>query len=68
MVARYGEFVLYRPRMSSLTYILWYGPAGLLLIGVIVVVVILRRKPRKKPQKSLSTEQRNKLDQILKNK
>jgi len=68
MVARYGEFVLYRPRVSSLTYILWYGPAGLLFVGVIVVVIILRRKPVKKAQKTLNTEQKSKLDQILKNK
>ncbi len=26
MVGRYGEFVLYRPRVSSVTYILWFGP------------------------------------------
>ncbi|WP_458576133.1 cytochrome c-type biogenesis protein [Aliamphritea spongicola] len=30
MVTRYGEFVLYRPRVSSQTYLLWYAPAGLL--------------------------------------
>ncbi len=68
MVARYGEFVLYRPRVSSVTYILWYGPAGLLFIGVIVVVIILRRKPEKKAQKELSSKQKDKLDHILKNK
>ncbi|NQZ21005.1 MAG: cytochrome c-type biogenesis protein CcmH [Colwellia sp.] len=68
MVARYGEFVLYRPRVSSLTYILWYGPAGLLFVGVIVVVVILRRKPVKKAQQTLNTAQKNKLEKILKNK
>jgi cytochrome c-type biogenesis protein CcmH len=68
MVARYGDFVLYRPRVSSLTYILWYGPAGLLFVGVIVVVIILRRKPLKKAQRTLNTSQKSKLDQILKNK
>ncbi|TWX59583.1 cytochrome c-type biogenesis protein CcmH [Colwellia hornerae] len=68
MVSRYGEFVLYRPRVSSLTYLLWYGPAGLLFIGVIVVVIILRRKPVKNAQKPLSNDQKNKLDQILKHK
>ncbi|MBA6336990.1 cytochrome c-type biogenesis protein CcmH [Colwellia sp. BRX8-7] len=68
MVSRYGEFVLYRPRVSSLTYILWYGPAGLLFIGVIVVVIILRRKPVKNAQQPLSNDQKNKLDQILKHK
>ncbi|WP_310740323.1 cytochrome c-type biogenesis protein [Colwellia sp. BRX8-9] len=68
MVSRYGEFVLYRPRVSSLTYLLWYGPAGLLFIGVIVVVIILRRKPVKNAQQPLSNDQKNKLDQILKHK
>ncbi|MBA6398545.1 cytochrome c-type biogenesis protein CcmH [Colwellia sp. BRX10-4] len=68
MVSRYGEFVLYRPRVSSLTYLLWYGPAGLLFIGVIVVVIIIRRKPVKNAQQPLSNDQKNKLDQILKHK
>jgi cytochrome c-type biogenesis protein CcmH len=66
MVSRYGEFVLYRPRVSSLTYFLWFGPAGLLVVGVIVVVIVLRRKPVKNAQKPLSDDQKDKLDQILK--
>jgi len=68
MVKRYGEFVLYRPRVSSLTYILWFGPALLLLIGVIVVIFILRKKPVKQVNKTLSNEQQDKLAQILKDK
>lgn len=68
MVSRYGEFVLYRPRVSSLTYLLWYGPAGLLIVGVIVVVLVLRRKAVKNAQKPLSNDQKDKLDQILKHK
>ena len=68
MVSRYGEFFLYRPRVSSLTYLLWYGPAGLLFIGVIVVVIVLRRKPVKNAQKPLNHAQKEKLAQILKNK
>ena len=68
MVKRYGEFVLYRPRVSSLTYVLWFGPALLLLIGAIVVVQILRKKPVKKEAVVLSEEQKSKLAQILKDK
>ncbi|MDG1753287.1 MAG: cytochrome c-type biogenesis protein CcmH [Thalassotalea sp.] len=68
MVKRYGEFVLYRPQVSSLTYVLWFGPALLLLIGVIVVVQILRKKPVEKETVVLSEEQKNKLAQILKDK
>jgi len=65
MVSRYGEFVLYRPRVSSITYVLWFGPALLILIGVIVVIVILRKKPATKENLALSTQQKDKLQQLL---
>jgi len=68
MVKRYGEFVLYRPRVSSLTYILWFGPAFLLLLGVIVVVFVLRKKAQPKTNPPLSAEQQQQLDKILKDK
>jgi cytochrome c-type biogenesis protein CcmH len=66
MVSRYGEFVLYRPRVSSITYILWFGPALLILIGVIVVIIILRKKPAAKADLALNTDQKDKLQQLLK--
>ena len=43
LVARYGEFVLYKPRVESKTWLLWFGPALLLLAGGIVVTRIVRR-------------------------
>jgi len=65
MVGRYGEFVLYRPRVSSITYVLWFGPALLILIGIIVVIVILRKKPVNKESLALNTQQKTKLKQLL---
>jgi len=65
MVGRYGEFVLYRPRVSSVTYILWFGPALLILIGIIVVIVILRKKPATKENLALDSQQQEKLKQLL---
>jgi cytochrome c-type biogenesis protein CcmH len=44
LVLRYGEFALYRPRMSGKTLILWMAPAILLLIGGIVVVRVMRER------------------------
>jgi cytochrome c-type biogenesis protein CcmH len=48
MVARYGEFVLYRPPHASATFLLWYGPFILLGLGllVFVFVVMANRKRR----------------------
>ena len=42
MVARYGDFVLYRPQFQSNTYLLWLGPFLLLLIVLYLVVGRLR--------------------------
>ena len=44
LVARYGEFALYRPRMSGKTLVLWIAPLVLLLGGAFVLVNILRRR------------------------
>ena len=41
LAARYGEFVLYRPRLSETTFILWAGPFVFLLIGGFVFWRIL---------------------------
>ena len=68
MVNRYGEFVLYRPRVSSLTYVLWFGPAVLILIGIIVVIVVVRRKPVENSKVALSAEQQDKLKNLLNDK
>ena len=47
MVARYGEFVLLRPRMSWHTAILWAAPLGILIVGLFAIVVsVLRRSAR----------------------
>ncbi|NUS60779.1 MAG: cytochrome c-type biogenesis protein CcmH, partial [Lysobacter sp.] len=49
LVARYGEFVLYRPRMEATTWLLWLGPALLLLAGGFVVARIVRKRATTTP-------------------
>ncbi|WP_189452907.1 cytochrome c-type biogenesis protein [Cognatilysobacter bugurensis] len=44
LVQRYGEFVLYRPRVGAATWLLWFGPAVLLIGGALVVVGLVRRR------------------------
>jgi len=43
LVARYGEFVLLRPRFSLHTALLWLAPGAVLLIGACGVLVLARR-------------------------
>jgi cytochrome c-type biogenesis protein CcmH len=71
LVARYGEFVLLRPRFSSHTALLWLGPAAFLLIGAIGLLVILRRyrtQPQTEttaPAARLTPDEETKLSAIL---
>ena len=46
LVARYGEFVLLKPRFGWNTALLWLGPPGLLLGGALVLLVVGRRRSR----------------------
>ncbi len=46
MVARYGEFILFRPRMSTRNLWLWFGPGILLIGGALIAVRIVRQRSR----------------------
>ncbi len=46
MVSRYGEFVLYRPRLEARTVLLWLGPFVLLAVAVLMLVINVRRRRR----------------------
>lgn len=57
LVARYGEFVLLKPRFSAHTALLWLGPAAALLIGVLVLLVVARRhQTRARSGQTIPTE------------
>jgi cytochrome c-type biogenesis protein CcmH len=44
MIERYGDFVLYRPRLTPINFLLWAAPALLLLGGAFAVVRVVRRR------------------------
>ena len=46
LVARYGDFVLYKPPVKPETYLLWFGPFMLLVAGILVWLAVLRRRSR----------------------
>lgn len=46
MVERYGDFVLYRPPVKNTTWVLWFGPFILLLVGIAVLFAKLRSRSR----------------------
>ena len=48
LVARYGDFVLYKPPMKPVTWLLWFGPFLLLSGGLVTWLFVLRRRARMK--------------------
>src|SRR5262245_13564830 len=71
LVARYGEFVLLRPRLSLHTALLWLGPPALLLGGAVALVLFARRRKAipaaASPEgKQLSPAEQARLAQLLK--
>ena len=64
MVARYGEFIMYRPPLRTSTYLLWFGPLVFLLLAVLTVVLYWRRTRRNTGVK-LDAASRRKVRQLL---
>src|SRR5471030_1885809 len=52
LVARYGEFVLLRPRFTGHNAVLWLGPPVLLIGGALVLLLLARRKRAAEPSDS----------------
>ena len=67
LVARYGDFVLYKPPVTARTLLLWYGPAALLVGGFVLlgVVVVRRRGKRSSAQNGLSADEQQRLAALL---
>lgn len=43
LVVRYGDFVRFDPPVDRRTYVLWYGPFGVLVIGFLILFFAIRR-------------------------
>ncbi|WP_347332423.1 cytochrome c-type biogenesis protein [Marinimicrobium locisalis] len=73
MVERYGEYVLYRPPLSTATLVLWAGPPVVLIIGIIILIWVVRQRRGGDPanqsesvsQSELSADERAHLNEIL---
>jgi cytochrome c-type biogenesis protein CcmH len=65
MVDRYGDFVLYRPPVKPITWLLWIGPFVILLIGIVGLFAYLRRRNTSVSTIALSEEDNQRLDSLL---
>lgn len=67
VVARYGDFVLYRPPFRASTVLLWLGPLIMIVLGASGIALYYRRRARAAAEtEPLSEEERRRLDALLK--
>lgn len=67
MHARYGDFILYKPRVDPGTWLLWFGPPLLLLLAGFVAFRLVKDK-RSQAQASLSESDEDRLNKLLQRK
>jgi len=66
LIARYGEFVLLRPRFAPHTALLWLTPLGVLVIGALGIAMSARRQ--RSSEGNLTADEEGRLAEILQRK
>jgi cytochrome c-type biogenesis protein CcmH len=64
LVDRYGDFVLYKPPMKASTFLLWFGPLLMLLVGFWVLFMMVRNNS-KQPVTQLDNKSRKEMRKLL---
>jgi cytochrome c-type biogenesis protein CcmH len=64
LVARYSDFVLYRPPVKSTTLLLWFAPFALLALGATALTLIIRRR-RLAPAPMLTATEQQRIKSLL---
>lgn len=65
LTQRYGQFILYRPRVTPVTYLLWFGPFVLLLGGLFVLFRYIRQRRDSIAEQPLSAADRRRAEELL---
>ena len=66
LIARYGDFVTYKPPLKPTTYILWFGPILVMLLALGIVVVYVKRRSHDKGPEELDDDQERRAQALLK--
>ena len=64
LVARYGDFVLYRPPLKSTTLLLWFGPFLILLVAAFAAFILVKNRAAKEVTE-LDSDQQEKIRLLL---
>jgi cytochrome c-type biogenesis protein CcmH len=67
LVARYGEFVLLKPRLNAHTLLLWLAPFAVIVAGAVGLIAFVRRRPRAESvaAPALSADEQRRIAELL---
>jgi cytochrome c-type biogenesis protein CcmH len=68
LTQRYGEFILYRPPVTPTTYLLWFGPFVLLLLGLVILFHYVRRRRDLISDEPLTKSEKRQAEELLRGK
>jgi len=67
LTQRYGDFVLYKPPVKPLTWLLWFGPFALLIGAAGSLYAYIKRRGSRLADQSLSKEEKKRVEALLGN-
>jgi len=65
LTERYGDFILYKPRVTFTTYLLWFGPFVLLLAGLYLLFRYIKQRGDLISEKPLSADEHRRAEELL---
>lgn len=65
LTQRYGDFILYRPRVTVINYLLWFGPFVLLLVGLFFLFRYIKQRRDSITEEPMTAEDRRRAEEML---
>ena len=65
LTQRYGDFILYKPRVTATTYLLWFGPFVLLLAGLFILFRYIKQRRDSITEQPMSEEDHRRAKELL---
>jgi cytochrome c-type biogenesis protein CcmH len=65
LTQRYGDFILYKPRVTFTTYLLWFGPFVLLLGGLYVLFTYIKQRRDQITEQPLTADEHRRAEELL---
>ncbi len=65
LVARYGNFILYRPPVNAQTFLLWFLPGILVILALIFIIAIIKKRSRQDQKVTLDDNAEDRLNKLI---